>query len=323
VWYGDKLLELGKDYLCDQEWGALGIGAQSCVTPNEQVSVDYNFSLRRIDSLVVDSNGKKIILKGTSHLTVPEPPLISDGQKHLANVFIDYNSQGSNALILPIREASSAAKTETTPGRIPKTLAKIKAGHPVKIVCWGDSVTVGGEVSVEKRYATILEQKLKEKFPQNKIVVDVIAVGGSNSMQWLFPVKHPNPGCDFKRVSDAAPDLVTIEFVNDTGIFSDIAQFQDEYNVILARLRNIGAEAILITPHFVKGMDRHKDTREYVANLKRFTKENELALADASARWKHLWMEGLPYETLLINNINHPDYRGHIIFAEELIKCFE
>ena len=47
-----------------------------------------------------------------------------------------------------------------------------------------------------------------------------------------------------------------------------------------------------------------------------------IALADAAARWGHLWKEGLPYLTLLHNTINHPDDRGHRLFAEELWKCF-
>jgi len=323
VWHGDKLLQLGKDYLCDEEWGALGLGTQSCITSEDNVSVDYKFSLRRLDSLVMDSEGKKIIVKGKSHLTIPEPPVLNEGQKCLANIFVDYHSQGGDALILPIVEDSSFCRTETNCGRIPRTLAKIKAGQPVKVVCWGDSVTVGGEVQVGNRYATILEKKLKEKFPQSQIDMAVIAVGGSNSRQWLFPDEFPNPGCDFKKVIELRPDLVIIEFVNDSGIFSDISQFEGEYNDILTRLRNIGAEVILITPHFVKDMDRGKDTREYTANLKQFAEKKELALADASARWEHLRLEGLPYETRLINNINHPDDRGHIIFAEELMKCFE
>ena len=114
VRYGDKLLELGKDYLCDQEWGALSLGPQSCITSEDDVSVDYKFSLRRIDSLVLTSEGDRVTVKGKSHLTVPEPPSLNIGQEHLANVFIDYHSEGSNALILPVKEESSAAETATT-----------------------------------------------------------------------------------------------------------------------------------------------------------------------------------------------------------------
>ena len=57
--------------------------------------------------------------------------------------------------------------------------------------------------------------------------------------------------------------------------------------------------------------------------LRKFAASHGLALADASARWEHLWKEGIPYVTLLRNGINHPDDRGHALFADELMRCFE
>ena len=323
IYNGTALLAPEKDYLINEEWGTLGLAPNSSVTTDDKLTVDYQVSLRRIDSLVQDPNGQKSILQGTPHLTIPQPPLLTENQIRLANIFVDHNRKGPDALILPIKEPASACKTNSTPNRIPKTLEKIKAGKPVKIVCWGDSVTHGGETPESDRYATVLTQKLKEKFPDSQITVEVIAVGGSSSIQWLDPNNYPNPGCDFNRVLSAAPDLVTIEFVNDTGLYSDPAPFNKQYNDILTRLNNINAETILITPHFTIGMPPENENRQYVKNLISFADQNNIALADASSRWQHLYLEGLPYETLLINNINHPDARGHIIFAEEIMKCFK
>jgi len=67
---------------------------------------------------------------------------------------------------------------------------------------------------------------------------------------------------------------------------------------------------------------REAEKRPYVLTLREFADKHNVALADASARWEHLWKEGLPYLTLLHNTINHPDDRGHRLFAEELWKCF-
>jgi hypothetical protein len=66
-----------------------------------------------------------------------------------------------------------------------------------------------------------------------------------------------------------------------------------------------------------------KETRQYVQELKDFATKHRLGLADASARWENLASEGLPYITLLKNTINHPDDRGHRIFAEDLMVNFE
>jgi hypothetical protein len=59
-----------------------------------------------------------------------------------------------------------------------------------------------------------------------------------------------------------------------------------------------------------------------VKGLRRFAAENHLALADASAEWCRLWRQGIPYITLEANSINHPDARGHKIFADVLINLF-
>ena len=67
---------------------------------------------------------------------------------------------------------------------------------------------------------------------------------------------------------------------------------------------------------------REPERRPCVLALRDFAEKHQLALADASARWEHLAKEGLPYLTLLDNTINHPDDRGHRLFAEELWKCF-
>ena len=101
------------------------------------------------------------------------------------------------------------------------------------------------------------------------------------------------------------------------------------YAEILRRVKALNAELILITPHFTmptmmgfKSL-REKENRPYVIALSKFAQDNRLGLADASARWEHLADEGIPYVILLKNSINHPDDRGHILFAEELIKNFE
>ena len=204
-------------------------------------------------------------------------------------------------------------------------------GKPVKIVSWGDSVTVGGDASSpETRYTAVFQKRLGAKFPSADVTVETIAVGGSNSRQWLYPDRFPGSRSKqtvWQRIADAKPDLVTIEFVNDAGMTPQ--QVDLVYIDILRRLQKIGAEVIFITPHFTRpAMMRMKSLREpdrrlYVLAMRAFADRRGLAVADASSRWAHLWKEGLPYVTLLRNGINHPDDRGHALFADELMRCFE
>ncbi|HEX2948540.1 MAG TPA: GDSL-type esterase/lipase family protein [Armatimonadota bacterium] len=328
---GEALVE-GKDYLVSPEFGMVGIGPESTVTTNETVYASYTYSLMRIDAVDITAKGEVIVWRGIPHVSKPQPPALVDGCFRLANIFRPYRATiVSQDDIYPMLETAADAKTATTPGRIPKILAKLHAKQPVTIVCWGDSVTAGGDASSPAtQYVSVFAEGLRQRFPGVPIQVINISVGGSNSGQWLYPEKNPpfpgQKGIDFQRIVDAHPDLVTVEFVNDSWLSSD--SVNKNYSEMLQRFSAMQAETIFITPHFMDfplmGFHAMRDTenRRYVFTLRQFAEAHCIALADASARWEHLWKEGIPYMTLIANTINHPDDRGHRIFAEELWKCF-
>ena len=67
---------------------------------------------------------------------------------------------------------------------------------------------------------------------------------------------------------------------------------------------------------------RTAETRPAVTYLREFAARAGVGVADTSRRWEHLWIEGLPYLTLLHNGINHPDDRGHALFVDDLKEFF-
>lgn len=332
---GGEALRAGEDCLVDELWGHVGVGPSGRAATNEAVVASYRYSLRRMDTIQVSAAGVASLKAGEPHISAPVPPPADPGFTAIAHVFTDHRETAvAQEHVYPILETAAEAVTSTTPGRVPRTLAKLRAGQAVTIVCCGDSVTAGGNASrPELRYVDVFAAGLRERFPKAPIDVQNLSAGGSHSRQWLHPDRFPyrdkppaETGVDFRRVIDAKPDLVTIEFVNDCGLSP--AQVDEVYGDLLGRVRGVGAELILITPHFtmLKMMnfanEQGIEARPYVLALRAFAAKNGLALADASARWEHLWKEGLPYTTLLHNTINHPDDRGHRLFAEELWKCF-
>ena len=100
------------------------------------------------------------------------------------------------------------------------------------------------------------------------------------------------------------------------------------YGKAIAQARGIGAEVILITPHFtmpsMMGFDDEwgVDRRPACQALREIAEAEAVGLADAARRWQRLARIGLPYTTLLYNGINHPDDRGHRIFIDELLTFF-
>jgi hypothetical protein len=280
-----------------------------------------------VDALVRDSESRECIRPGIPHLIKPALPAILDGDTLLAHVFIDYHSDGSAFEVLPILSYASNAPTTTTgPERLPATVEKLRDGQAVKIVCWGDSVTEGGDLGAGERYGDQLAACLQEKFPSAS--VEVMAVGGSNSMQWLpdLPPAEQHARKEetrFQRILDAKPDLVTVEFVNDEWLSKSeaLAHYRTK---IIAPLHAAGAEVLLLTPQHNwdgTGSFRDPDTREYVAALREMGHSDEgVGVADMAARWEHLWREGIPYPIYLSNGFNHPDVRGHRLFTEEICR---
>lgn len=337
---GEPLIE-GKDYLVGTEFGMVGIGPASSVSPDDTVLASYRCSLRRIDSVFVDALGRPVLLRGRPDISVPIPAEPGWTGQRLCNIYRPYHAQELTAdHLFPVLEVPETAVTRSTPGRLPKALQKTQAGKPLTIVCWGDSVTTGGDVSRgSMRYVEQFRRMLIDGLANPCLPINVINIsyGGTNSRQWLRMEPFTdewfqNPGVcpvdevTFERIVALRPDVLTVEFVNDA--YLDEAAVEQTYSEILSRLKPFGTELVLVTPHFTaerwmgfKSL-REDENRGYVKALYAFAEKHNVAVADASARWAHLWKEGLPYPTLLANTLNHPDDRGHRLFAEEMIKCF-
>ena len=309
----------GRDYRLDTHWAAFEIVPGGRLKAGQRVRVSYTYSLRRVDAIVAGRDSRVLYLAGKPSADCPQPPDVPDGAALLATVYRPYNSAcvGREHVFVPGPPAAPQA-----PGARPeRTLARLRGGDPVTIVCWGDSVTAGGDASTpDKAYVRVFEQRLRRRFPSAKIRVINAGIGGTSTPGRL-------PAFE-KEVLAHKPDLVTLEFVNDMGLPAET--MQRNYDEILRRLRGAGAELVLITPHFVMpewmGLPPHArgpDQRPYVRFLRQFARDNKVPLADAARRWEQLESLGIPYETLLRNGINHPDDRGHAIFAEELMRLFE
>ena len=210
---------------------------------------------------------------------------------------------------------------------LPKTWAKLRAGQPVHVLAWGDSVTAGGQASdPAHQYQSRFVALLKTQFPHSDIRLTTAGWGGRTSDSFL----NEPPGAQYNfahAVLEPRPDLIVMEFVNDSFMTPPVVEAK--YASIKKSFAEIGAEWAILTPHFVRpdwmnapSTRVEVDPRPYVSGVRQFTAKHNVALADASLHWGHLLKEGIPYTTLLSNSINHPDDRGHELFAQALIELF-
>jgi len=320
---GKIVFDEGKDYLADHFWAAIGRIPEGRIKKGETVLVSYKYSMQRVDLLECDPNGVLTIEKGEELKACPIPPKLKRGCTHLANIYLPYNTKIlSGELVYPFLGSFPQPLKKELKAKsalVPKTLKKLKKGAPVKIVFWGDSVTCGGEASRPGRaFPKVFIKMLEKKFPKSKIKAKNSGVGGSSTEGRIKDIK--------KDVLNMKPDLVIVEFVNDMALPKE--NFFKNYYSAIDQLQKLGSEIILTTPHFVmpswmgQTSEKCSETRPAVQWLRDIAEEKKTGLADVSKRWEHLKDEGIPFMTLLRNNINHPDDRGHRIFAEELMKFF-
>jgi len=324
----------GKDYEAELTWGCVGRLEGGALSADTSVVVSYAYGTMRLDAVALTADKKIVLHKGVPHVSLPEAPALAEGETRLANIWVTARLRKlSETNLFPVLEAAYPEPPKTSPTAaeklIPKTMAKLAAGGKVHLLAWGDSVTADGFLpDPEKdRWQAQFVRRLRARYPKAEIVLTTEAWGGRNTDSY----RNEPPGSvhNYKeKVLDAKPDLIVSEFVNDAGL-NEAAVFQ-RYGRIRDEFKAIGAEWIILTPHYVrpdwmglaaeKGID--DDPRPYVTALRKFAQENNLALADASLRYGRLWRQGIPYSTLMMNNINHPNPFGMGIFADALMALF-
>ncbi len=327
-------LRRGADFLVSAPFALLGLGPQARVTPADQVYATYAHYRQRIDLVAVDARGAPFLVPGVPHVAAPAVPPAPPGATAIATVYRPFGARTLDAAhVFPITATAREAATATTRGRVPKTLAKLRRGEPVTVVCWGDSITVGADVEPHEAWANRLRTALAARFPRARLTHRNHSIGGSKSAQWLhngefpgLPKKDP-AHCRFELILAGKPDLVVMEFLNDITFGEEVLErtYQAIHDAFAAR----GIEWILVTPSQKIPSDFNlaemKDGQPRVldAFLRRFADRHGYALADAAARWKHLHREGIPYFSLFANAYNHPNAFGHGLFIEEILKCLE
>lgn len=324
----------GKDYEVDDKWGVIGRLAEGGLAQKAPVRLRYSYYPQRIDSIVSTSAGLAY-RAGIPDVSVPKAPALQADEIRLANIFIEgKRSALSQDNLFPILAEHFPEELLKKPAgyadrTLPRTLAKLRSGERLKILAWGDSVTDGRYMKDYEKYRWQAQfvTMLKKRFPKANIEL-ITESWPSRNTDHYFAEPSGAPHNFKEKVLDVRPDLIVSEFINDQHFPADkIAQ---RYGAILEEFRNIGAEWIICTPHYPFpqsiGLSSQRnidnDPRASVKAWREFASANGVALADVSVRYGHLWREGIPYMTLMLNAYNHPSAEGLGMYAEVLVNVF-
>lgn len=318
-------LVAGRDFKVQPDWSAVGL-CGAAVSNANPVTVSYCYRAERLDGWFENAEGVIDVRRGVPAAFNPRPAAIPAGARRFANCWVRGAGRHDNGCFFRCEGAFTPPKP-AVPAEVacPKTLAKLRAGGRVRILAWGDSVTEASYLPDDERWQSQLAERLRAMYPKARIEMVSQGWGGRRITNFLETPEGHEHGYT-NTVLNSGADLVISEFVNDSWFTA--ADVSNHYGRVLADFRSRGIEWICLTPHYMmpqwnglKGCaESDNDPRSYVKALREFAAANGVGLADAAARWGHLWREGVPYVTRFVNGVNHPDREGMSYFADAVCE---
>jgi len=210
---------------------------------------------------------------------------------------------------------------------LPQTLAKLQAGEQATYTVLGDSISTGGEASAEQwTFFSRLSRYLCEQYG-SALGADVAlvnrAIGGETSRGGLARIE--------RDVIPTRPDLVTIGYgMNDQNVSArgqdsaiPLSQFVENIETMIKWLRDqTSCDIILVTPCSPNPDWKRTSGRtvDYAAALCELEVRYNVGVADTYAVWEAELAAGKTPESLLLNNINHPNDYGHELYLRAFLK---
>src|SRR4030042_933539 len=194
--------------------------------------------------------------------------------------------------------------------KLQKTLRKLAAGDPVRIVALGDSLTQGW--MVRKGYLDFLAEMLEKKYPDGEISIVNRGIPGDTADGGLHRLR--------RDVCDADPDLVFIQFgLNDAFMGVHPERFRTTVEIMIERIRSdTDAEILLVTsvPVMFERMDAA--TGEFYGLLEAIAEQEKLPIARVHRYWMKKVNAGIAFGSLVQHDQVHPNVEGYRLMAEAI-----
>lgn len=143
-----KTFHLGEDYNADSGWGTIGRLPGGQIKEGQPVFASYQYTPLRLDAIVLTRAGRIVLRSGEARAAAPLPTAIRAGEQRLANIWLPgpLAKLGPEHLF-PVLETAYPEPAKPTPSvaekLLPKTIGKLRSGEKLRVLAWGDSVTVG------------------------------------------------------------------------------------------------------------------------------------------------------------------------------------
>tara|TARA_R110002111_G_C6008015_1_gene374377 strand:- start:21435 stop:23612 length:2178 start_codon:yes stop_codon:yes gene_type:complete len=194
---------------------------------------------------------------------------------------------------------------------LPKTVEKLKSGKPVKIVCFGDSVTgVYYHTGSRRAYTDMLGIALKQAVPEADLTMVNAGISGHTTVNALARIDQD--------VLKQQPDLVTVMFGLNDMTRVPLEQYRDNLCSIISQCHEAGAEVLLCTPNAVittQGRPAEKLIK-YCEVVREVGSEMQVPVCDNYQKLTALRDQDALAWRLMMSDEIHPNMAGHKKMAE-------
>ena len=202
---------------------------------------------------------------------------------------------------------------EAAPVSLRKTAQKLKANQPVKIVCFGDSVTgVYYHTGGRRAYTAMVGVALGGRFPNAPVTAINAGISGNTTAAGLKRIQ--------KDVLDHKPDLVTVMFGLNDMVRVPIPDFQVNLGEIIKRCRGVGAEVLLCTPNSVISTSSRRigTLVDYCDAIREVARQQQVPICDVYSTYETLRSRDPVAWRLILSDEIHPNMDGHRLIAETI-----
>ena len=200
-------------------------------------------------------------------------------------------------------------------GPVRRTRSKLLAGEPVRIVCFGDSVTgVYYHTGSRRAYTDMLGIALRRVSGRDNVEMVNAGISGHTTVNALSRIDSD--------VLRHKPDLVTVMFgLNDMTRVS-LEDYRAHLKTIVDKCRAIGAEVVLATPNnVVTTASRPTQTLiTYCDVVREVGQELDVPVCDSYRQLDAVRTHGEFDWRLLMSDAIHPNMDGHKRLAEQLAQ---
>lgn len=200
---------------------------------------------------------------------------------------------------------------------LPKASAALTRAEPIKVVCFGDSVTgVYYHTGSRRAYTSMVKLALQQTQLNANVIAVNAGISGNTTANALDRIE--------RDVLSHEPDVVTVMFGLNDMVRVPLEQFRANLVKIIEQCRGVGAEVLLCTPNSVikdtPGRTRAK-LIQYCDAIRAVGREQAVTVCDIYEAFESFRARDPLGWRMLMSDEFHPNMDGHRLIATEIARA--